>query len=225
MKPKDLLLPFEGEKKVLLVQEERILYIPARTSRGEISFSLKELFEREAPFHLEICSGNGDWICQKAMENPNKNWIALEMRFDRVRKIWAKMKNRELSNLFIICSEAFDFIAHFLGGDSLDEVSVNFPDPWPKRRHAKNRLIQKPFFDELSRILKPGGLFHILTDDFPYFDQIRSIALSHQSFISLIPDPYYTEPDEHYGTSFFMSLWKEKKRSFYFSKFQKRVDS
>jgi tRNA (guanine-N7-)-methyltransferase len=225
MKPKDLLLSFEGKKRVLLAQEERVLYVPTRTSREGISFSLEELFDMSAPIHIEICSGNGDWICQKAIENPNKNWIALEMRLDRVRKIWSKMKNRGLANLFIVCSEAIDFMTHFLKPDSVDEISVNFPDPWPKRRHAKNRLIQKPFFDELSRVLKPEALFHVLTDDFPYFDQIRSEGLSHQSFISLIPDPYYTEPDELYGTSYFMKLWKEQNRSFYFSKFQKRVHS
>lgn len=226
MKPKDLISPFqEKEKSVQLDLIERIFYVPHRTARGNESLCFKNLFPTEAPIHLEFCSGNGEWICQKALDNPQTNWLALEMRFDRVRKIWSKMKNRGIKNLFILCGEALDLSKHYIPKESVDAISINFPDPWPKKRHAKHRLIQSPFLDELSRILKPEGFIDTLTDDLPYFEQIADCFMQHQSFISLIPAPYYTQSIENYGASYFMNLWKEKKRSFYFSKFQKSVHS
>lgn len=225
MKPKDLILPHREEKEVLLDRDECIFFAPPRTNRAGPPLVLETLFEHKAPIHLEFCSGNGEWICQKALQHPEYNWIALEIRFDRVRKIWSKLKNRGIGNLFIVCCEALDFTTHFLGAESIDHVSVNFPDPWPKRKHAKNRLIQAPFLDQVARILKPGGEIQTLTDDPHYFKQISSCLVEHESFISLIPSPYYTHPEENYGTSYFMNLWKEKKRSFYFSKFMKGVQS
>ncbi len=224
MKPKDLISPFKTKPKaVLLDRIEKIFYIPKRTERVQIDFDLKCLFQKSAPIHLEFCSGNGEWICEKAELHPEINWVALEMRFDRVQKIWSKMKNREIPNLFILCGEALDTATHYIPEGSIDQISVNFPDPWPKKRHAKHRLIQPPFLDQMARILKSDGQVDTLTDDPNYFEQIASTFVQHPSFTSLIPPPYYHSDIEDYGVSYFMKLWKEKKRSFYFSKFQNRV--
>ncbi|MCH9633682.1 MAG: tRNA (guanine-N(7)-)-methyltransferase [Chlamydiae bacterium] len=226
MTPKDLLSPFKDKKqKVFFDKSQNILYIPQRTERVLLENPLQNLFSTPNPIHLEFCSGNGDWICQKAELYPQWNWIALEMRFDRVRKIWSKMKNRGLNNLLICCGEALDIATHYVDTQTIDQISINFPDPWPKKRHAKHRLIQAPFLNELSRVLKPGGVAHVVTDDENYFQQISRHFLDHSSFSSLFPNPYFTSDVSDYGGSYFMNLWKEKKRSFYFSKFQMCVHS
>lgn len=225
MKPKDLVCPYSDlGRAVHLDLNEQILFVPSRTERPQINLDFSQIFEYgQAPVYLEVCSGNGEWIVQQAIDHPDVNWIALEMRFDRVRKIWSKMKNHSLNNLFILCGEALDISTHYLKEESLDALFVNFPDPWPKARHAKHRLIQSPFVEEVSRLLKSEGSASLLTDDQVYSEQIRETFIQNPKFESQIPAPYYSEDIENYGSSYFMRLWMEKKRSFYFSKFQKRA--
>lgn len=221
MRPADLKPPFLGkERQAFLDKDQKILFAPERCPKGEYKDTLKELFACFPVVRIEYCSGNGDWIVQKAKDNPNILWVAVELKFERVRKIWAKRENSKLSNLFIVYGEAFDSSHHYFEDSIFDEVYVNFPDPWPKRRHAKFRLISEPFVKELSRTLKNEGVINLVTDDFNYADQSIKEFLK-QELVPLFSNPYYSSNISDYGSSYFKSLWEEKKRSFYFSKFQK----
>lgn len=223
MKPKDLKVPFSWEeRKVFFDHDQKILYVPERCDRKNLQ---EEIFPSLDPFEkvcLEICSGNGEWICQKAMDHPDFFWVAIEKKFKRVQKIWSKAQNHGLDNLMIICGEAHEAMNHYLKDGIFDLIYINFPDPWPKKKHAKFRLMNAPFTKELSRLLKPHGELCFLTDDPDYSKESIDVLLQESTLASQIDEPYYHSDIQDYGTSYFRSLWEEKKRCFYFSKFQKK---
>jgi len=223
MKPKDLksAFSFEQRRPCLL---DQVFYVPIYYQNYD-SFKLPafyDYFANHHPVHVEYCSGNGDWIVEKAKQYPYKNWIAVEKRFDRVRKIWAKAKNLSLTNLLIVSGEALTFTLHYLPNQSIEEAYINFPDPWPKSKHAKNRLIQNPFLNELARILKPGKSMSIVTDDRNYATQTVSLFCAHKDFTPFFPPPYFCLNREDYGTSWFEQLWKEKGRQIHYLQFTKK---
>lgn len=223
MKPKNLKIPlFQNHQEAFFDQNQKILFIPEQKEKE----NFKEFEECIAGFqsvHIEYCSGNGQWIHEKALQSPDVLWIAVEKKVKRMQKIWSKKESSKLSNLLIICGEAFAFTLNYLRQESVDEVYINFPDPWPKRRHSKFRLIQMPFVQELARVLKQGGNVHFITDDSSYSSQTIATFLNEKiHFASALPAPFYHSEVHDYGSSYFMSLWKEKKRGFYFSKFQKK---
>src|ERR1700731_3962169 len=138
MKPKDLKRLFTFEERRPLLADQ-VFYVPYYYEAYE-NYALPplcNLFGNEYPICVEYCSGNGDWILERAKLNPEKNWIAVEKRFDRVQKIWSKLKNRGISNLFVVCGEAFTFTRFYLLNGAIEEVYINFPDPWPKHCHTK----------------------------------------------------------------------------------------
>lgn len=223
MRPKDLKSPFTSKPKEVFVDlSEQILFMPARCNFPCLKDTLNKVFSKFSSVHIEFCSGNGHWIAEKARKYPEILWVAVEKKFDRVQKIWSKMKNDQLSNYFIVCGDAFDVCREYFETGLFDAAYINFPDPWPKKKHAKFRLMQPFFISQLERILKNKGLLYFVTDDLNYSQTtLQSLIKEPSNFESLLPCPYYESNLDNYGPSYFRSLWEEKKRGFYFSKFQK----
>lgn len=217
MNPKKLKFPFKWEERKPLIHEN-VLFVPHYYEKHhELS-----LFERKAPLFIEYCSGNGDWVIERAKNAPHENWIAVEKRFDRVRKIWSKMRNQQVENMLIVCGEALTFSRYYLPAESADGVYVNFPDPWPKHRHAKHRLIQASFIEELVRIIKKEGSAVYATDDSIYRDQMLLEMSAYPQWQNSLPAPFYQTEWEDYGSSWFEQLWTSKGRTLYFMQFQKK---
>ena len=225
MKPADLKSPFTWEKRHILVHD-RVWYIPNHYDHFE-TFSFPgwgnpPLFDQEKPVCLEYCSGNGAWIAAKALEQPDYHWVAVEQKFERVRKIWSKIKNFQLPNLLAVCSEGYRLTHHYIPSNSVHAVFVNFPDPWPKTKHTKHRIIQVPFVEEILRILKPEGVFTLVTDDAPYSKWMIDILEQVPQFESLFPSPFYVTEYPSYGTSYFEDLWREKGKQIHYHAFRKK---
>ena len=225
MKPKDLKFPFSWEERKVVLSD-RVLYIPEYYDQYDDftfpSWQDPQLFGNENPVIVEYCSGNGTWIAKKAMEQPSYNWVAIEKRFDRVRKIWSKIKNQGLQNLIVFCGEGFRLTQEYLPADSVDQVYINFPDPWPKKRHAKHRIVQPPFTEEMRRILKEDGKITLVTDDATYSEQMIEVLQNQEAMESVYPDPYFVDEMEGYGTSFFDSLWRDKGRMIRYHQYRKQ---
>lgn len=224
MKPTDLKSPFTWETRQIMVQD-RVWYIPPQYSHFS-SFKFQgwnhgDFFENDKPLNIEYCSGNGLWIAAKAQENPDENWVAIEQRFVRVQRIWSKIKNHQLSNLMAVCGEGFAATHHYFPAGSVRNVYINFPDPWPKTRHAKFRLIQMPFIEELRRILDHKGCVTFVTDDVQYSKQVIKLFTCAPGFKSVFPDPYYQTDLPGYGSSYFEDLWRSKGKPIYYHQFQK----
>ena len=105
--------------------------------------------------------------------------------------------------------------------ESCEAAYINFPDPWPKRRHAKNRLIQPKFLDQVSRLLKREALFTLVTDDPDYSEQMLKEMGHHPGFASFLPSPYFVTEFAGYGSSYFDQLWREKGKVIRYHQFQK----
>lgn len=225
MKPKDLKFPFSWEERKVML-EDGVLYVPEYYDHYD-TFSLpawsdQALFGNDRPVFVEYCSGNGTWIAKKAKEQPQYNWVAIEKRFDRVRKIWSKIKNEGLENLIVFCGEGFRMTQEYIPAESVDQVYINFPDPWPKKRHAKNRIVQPPFIQEMHRILKDEGTITLVTDDAPYSDQMIEVLQDQAGMNSVYPAPYYVNELDGYGTSYFDTLWRDMGRVIRYHQYRKQ---
>jgi tRNA (guanine-N7-)-methyltransferase len=218
---KDLRIPFTWEERrpVLL---ERFFYLPKQFDHKEmhLDFSDSLIFGNDHPVHLELCSGNGQWIGKKALLNPGVNWVAVEMRFDRARKIWLKLFREKISNLYVVCAEGRAFLRYYVKPESVAESFVNFPDPWPKRCHGKHRLIWASFLQWLGQAMKKQGYATMLTDDATYRDQIICEFAKAGGWQSIFSDPFYKTDLSSYGDSFFGDLWRERAREFFYMKYQ-----
>mgnify|MGYP002789935694 CR=1 FL=1 len=225
MRPEDLKSPFTWDQRHIVIQD-RVWYIPAQyeeyTSFSFPGWVHPQLFDQERPICIEYCSGNGAWIAAKAQAHPEFNWVAIERKFERVRKIWSKIKNFNLKNLLIVCGEGFSATQHYFPTSSIQSVFINFPDPWPKKRHAKHRLIQAPFVNEIYRILQPNGVLTMVTDDEPYSKIMIDVLLRQvNGFQSLFSNPYYVNDYSDYGTSYFEDLWRQKGKTIRYHAFRK----
>ncbi|MGB5449120.1 MAG: tRNA (guanosine(46)-N7)-methyltransferase TrmB, partial [Woeseiaceae bacterium] len=103
------------------------------------------LFGRHAPIVLEIGFGNGDSLVQQALENPEINFLGIEVHEPGVGHCLLKAHEAGLSNLKLIKQDAIEVLSHQVPSDSLQRVNIYFPDPWPKKRHHKRRMIQPAF--------------------------------------------------------------------------------
>lgn len=222
MKPKDLKFPFRWEERRPLILDG-ILYVPkCYDAHSDWPKEASESFFSDfSSVAIEYCSGNGTWIAEKARLEPTVLWIAVEKRFDRVQKIGAKRHNLSLPNLRIVSGEALTFARYYGKDAAVDRVFINFPDPWPKAKHAKNRLLQAPFFHELAKMGKPGCETVIVTDDVPYSEQAIREITKEGIWKNVFSDPPYEVVPENYGTSYFDELWKSKGREIRYLKFIK----
>jgi tRNA (guanine-N7-)-methyltransferase len=214
MRPQQLKSPFPyNERRVLL--EDRIWHIPNVDNKSFPTFQFpgwsdSSFFSNDLPVCMEYCSGNGHWITDKAKNHPEFNWVAVEYDFERARKIWSKLKNENLSNLLIVCGEGLRFTRTYIPSESIHSAYINFPDPWPKRRHAKFRLVQTPFIQELSRVLKHGGELMMVTDDLEYSQQFIAVLQESPQFQSMYPNDFFIDNYPNYGSSCFETLWREQ---------------
>lgn len=213
MKPKDLKCPVKwADRRPIL--HERVLFVPPyydhHDTWNQLPWADRLMFGNTHPVSVEYCSGNGDWIVGKALANPDHNWIAVEKKFERVRKIWAKMLNHGVKNLLIVCGEAQTFTQFYLPTASIQDIFINFPDPWPKRGHAKHRLVQLAFVEEMARVTQQNGSLCFVTDDPDYSLQMIRETRSSLNWQAQFPDPYYTLEWPGYGSSFFDTMWRAK---------------
>jgi tRNA (guanine-N7-)-methyltransferase len=117
---------------------------------------------------LEIGFGSGLATAAIAVENPDKNYLGIEVHRPGIGRLLWEIENRNIPNIKIIEYDAVQVLEKMIPALSLDAVHVFFPDPWPKRKHRRRRLIQRPFSEKLANCLKHGGYFYMVTDNEDY---------------------------------------------------------
>ena len=136
---------------------------------------LAKLFPVEQPLELELGCGDGSFTLQYALTHPERNIVALERLLGRLAKLDRKGHRAGLKNLRLLRAEAAYLLEHLLLPGVLDSIHVYFPDPWPKKRHHKNRLISGPFPPLAKRLLKDKGTVYLRTDNVEYFEQMLEV--------------------------------------------------
>jgi|APGre2960657505_1045072.scaffolds.fasta_scaffold02986_8 tRNA (guanine-N7-)-methyltransferase len=136
---------------------------------------LEKLFPAPQPLAVELGSGDGSFLAQWAKLNPQMNFFGVERLLGRLRKLDRKGRRAGLTNLRLIRVEASYFVEFLLPPESADALHIYFPDPWPKRKHRKNRLINEAFTEIAARALQPGGTVYLRTDDLDYFQQMTVV--------------------------------------------------
>jgi len=148
-----------------------------------------EHFEREAPLHVEIGTGNGFFLRDMALLHPEWKWIGLELRYKRTVQTATKLVRAGVENARIIRYHAAYLDDLFLPG-SLSGLYVNHPDPWPREKHEKNRLISRWFLEDCVRLLIPGGTLRVKSDFRPNVDRVVELLDHDAEGAPLAPLPF-----------------------------------
>ncbi|MFN3883621.1 MAG: tRNA (guanosine(46)-N7)-methyltransferase TrmB [Rhodocyclaceae bacterium] len=133
------------------------------------------VFGRRAPTILEIGCGMGETTATIAAQHPENDFIGIEVHTPGVGSLLKEIASRNLANLRVIQHDAVEVVRDMIPHRSLAGIHIFFPDPWPKKRHHKRRLIQPPFVRELALRLAPGGYLHCATDWGEYAQQMLEV--------------------------------------------------
>jgi tRNA (guanine-N7-)-methyltransferase len=136
---------------------------------------LAEIFSKPQPLELEIGCGDASFLVEYARRNPGTNFIGVERLLGRISKLDKKGRRAGLENLRGVRIESAYFLQFLLPRNSISALHVYFPDPWPKKRHRKNRLINEHFPALARAALAPGGKVYLRTDDADYFAQMTEV--------------------------------------------------
>ena len=128
--------------------------------------------ENGRPLYLEIGFGMGDSLVRSARDNPQILFLGIEVYRPGVGSLLIKLRREGIDNVRVMHGDAIEILHRDLGDHCLDRVLLLFPDPWPKKRHHKRRIVQAEFLDLLRRRIKAGGIFHVATDWAPYREWI-----------------------------------------------------
>jgi len=139
---------------------------------SEQLLSFKQLFDNDNEVFVEIGFGNGESLLQQAKNQPQYNFIGIEVHGPGVGHLIHLAHQDKVHNIKIIRHDAVDVLKHQIADDSLKQVQLFFPDPWHKKRHHKRRIIKPEFIKQLYQKLKPGGSFHMATDWQHYAEQM-----------------------------------------------------
>lgn len=164
---------------------------------------LRAVFPRLAPLVLEIGFGMGDSLAAMATADSERNFLGIEVHRPGVGHLLARLAREQIENVRVVNADAVEVLEKHVVDASLDTVLVFFPDPWPKTRHHKRRLIQPAFVALLARKLRPGGRLHLATDWQHYAEQMLDTVSRDESFVNCAGEEQYSpRPDYRPLTKF-----------------------
>jgi len=169
-----------------------------------------EVFGRNAPVEVDLGAGDGIYAEARARREPERDFVAVERLLGRATKIAKKSIRNRFFNLKVLRLESWYFIKNLCPVGSLDAITLRYPDPWPKRRHHGNRILNREFARDAALAVKSAGLFKLTTDDREYFDWAEKEMSHCQDWRS---DPSWDGKNE--PTSEFEELFAKEGRQVY----------
>ena len=164
---------------------------------------LAALFGRAAPCVLDIGFGNGETLVAMAAADPDRNYLGVEVHRPGVGHCLLAAEEAEVSNLRVLVADAVEVMSRHLAPGSLAAIHIYFPDPWPKKRHHKRRLIQRSFLDLAADRLEPGGVLHLATDWEDYAEWMSELLEDDDHFANTAaPHHYLPDPPPRPETKF-----------------------
>lgn len=181
-------------------QERALEDLLPRYALIESAPSLSESFARTAPLVVEIGFGNGEALCTMAQRESDKNFVGIEVHEPGVGRLLRCLDANEVENVRVAMHDAVEILTAQPTG-SIDQLRIYFPDPWPKKRHHKRRIVSPEFAALAARVLSPNGLLHLATDWVPYADWMHEILQAQPAFENLgkpdVPKPDW-RPQTHF---------------------------
>ena len=168
------------------LHDDYVLEVPREASSTSVAadhrLDLDAAFGRAAPLIVEIGSGTGESLVAMAAARPSANVLAFEVYLPGIARTVSRLHGEQVGNVRLVQADAVAGLTHLLGPGSIGELWTFFPDPWPKARHHKRRLVDTAFADLVASRLRPGGSWRLATDWADYADQIRAVLDPHPDF-------------------------------------------
>jgi tRNA (guanine-N7-)-methyltransferase len=168
---------------------------------GQAPIDFVAAFGRAAPRILEIGSGMGETTAAIAQALPECDFLAVEVHGPGVASLLRRVEEHGLANVRVVQHDAVEVVEHMIPRECLEAIHVFFPDPWPKKRHHKRRLLQAPFVHQLALRLRPGGRLHAATDWEDYAAAMLA-TLSAEPLLANTVDGYAERPGYRPETKF-----------------------
>jgi tRNA (guanine-N7-)-methyltransferase len=171
------------------------------------------VFGRSAPLHIEIGSGKGTFVVNQAKAQPDVDFIGIEWASKFYRHAVDRVGRWQLKNVRMLRTDAAVFVQQNVNPESVDAFHIYFPDPWPKKRHHKRRLISPENLNQFIRCLKPAGHIYIATDHHQYFQSITEVFAHFNSQLEPVDfiNPAGAQKGEWVGTNFERKYIKENR--------------
>lgn len=161
------------------VADHYVLEVPRQEADTSVDpearLDVETAFGRTAPLVVEVGTGRGEALCAAALERPDVDFLGLEVYVPGVAQTLVTARHLGLENVRLAVVNAPEAFATWIAESSVEEVRTWFPDPWPKKRHHKRRLVTVPFTHLLARVLVPGGTWRLATDWADYADQVAEV--------------------------------------------------
>ncbi len=187
-------------------------------------FDWSAIFGRRAPLEVEIGFGKDTFLLDRAKSQPEVDHLGVEYSRKRALTFLRKADRRRLTNVRACRVHAAIALGRLLPTERVRTMHLLFPDPWPKKRHHKNRLVQPPFARAVHRCLEPGGTLTLATDDVGYHDQMIAVMEGHGAFANLFgPGGWVSEIPGHPKT-LFEERWRRHGRPIHFMRFRKEQE-
>jgi tRNA (guanine-N7-)-methyltransferase len=172
-------------------------------------------FDRDVPLHLEVGFGDGRFTLRRAQEEPQHNFVALEISSTSISRLLHKLRKTKITNVRILKLGAQFAVKHLFAAGSLESIVVNFPDPWPKDKHVDNRLLQRSFYHIAANRLRTGGTVRLATDHPEYLAFAKEEAVA--SSVFKLRDE--TPPEAVFATKYALK-WKAQGKPLYYQVFE-----
>ncbi len=171
---------------------------------------------------MEIGFGKDEFLLELAETRPEGLFLGVDFSRPRTRSYLRKIARRGLTNVRVLFEHAANAIGYCLGDEAVEELFVLFPDPWPKERHARNRLVAPWFAREAARVLVAGGRVTLATDHPPYRDQMIEVFEGNGSFLNLRGPGGYGARPEGFDETIFERRWLEQGRDTFHLQFSRK---
>ncbi len=206
----------------LVIEAPELRLDPQEAIRGVV---WSEIFGNDRPVEIEVGIGKGRFLLAAAAAQPQINWLGVEWSNQYLRIAELRAKKAGLKNLRFLRCDAREFVGQGIAENSVSQLYVFYPDPWPKKRHHKRRFFQISTLDRLARILVPGGAIHVATDHPSYWEAIEPLFRNHRAFeplpefggerFPLPTQPPLTNYEAKFGAmglKLYRASWRKKKK-------------
>lgn len=180
----------------------------------------QKLFGNKNPIHIEIGSGRGEFLIRSAQQNPEINFIGIDLKEKRVKTLYRKLYQEKLKNVKIAKIYLDEESILFLQPNSIEKIYLQHPDPWPKKRHFHRRIIQHSFIDIMHKLLVPGGIVDIATDHEDYASWIVEHFSERKDFSSIYKKGFTRESAEGHIETYFEKKKREEGFEPHFMKYR-----